>query len=100
MAALLGGFGASATLAQESLPELTELEALGATIGRVVIDVEDIFDTSKPEEDKRLYRWANNVHVNTRPSVVEDILLFAEGDLLTGQILAESERLLRDRRTS
>ena len=94
---LVGALCARATIAQE-LPSAGELEVQGATISTILIDVEDIFDTTRPEEDKRLYRWANNVHLNTRTSVIESILLFNEGDLLTEQILAESERLLRDQR--
>lgn len=86
------------TLAQD-LPGLSELEARGATIGRIDIDIDNVFDPdNNPDEDKKLYRWANKVHLTTRPSVVEDILLFHNGEPLSAQRIEESARLLRDRR--
>jgi outer membrane protein assembly factor BamA len=81
----------------QDLTSLSELEARGATIGKVYLDLENVFDLSDPAEDKRLYRWANKIHMTTRPGVVEDILLFEEGDPLSEQQVAESARLLRDR---
>ena len=71
------------------------LEERGATIRSISIVVDNVFDPSNPEEDKALYRWANRVHVRTRPSVIENILLFAEGDLFQGSVLEESARALR-----
>src|SRR5690606_1747409 len=76
---------------------LEELAARGATIGRIEIVVQNVFDTSNPEEAKRLYRWANKVHMTTRKSVIESVLLFDEGDRLEPRLLAESARLLRAR---
>ena len=66
-------------------------------IGTVNLQIDNVFDTTDPAEDKRLYRWANRVHRTTRPSVIEDILLFDVGDNLIEQQLAETARLLRDR---
>lgn len=94
---MLLGLVPAGALGQE-IPSLAELEARGATIGRINLDIEDVFDLSDPAEDKRLYRWANNVHIQTKDSVVEDILLFNEGETLVEQVLDESARLLRDRR--
>jgi hypothetical protein len=71
------------------------LEQSGATIRAIHITVDNIFDLSNPEEDKGLYRWANNVHVRTRPSVIESILLFRMGDKFVGRLLDESARTLR-----
>ena len=89
--------GAEALSAQQTAA-LEALELRGATIGAINIQIDNVFNTSDPAEDKRLYRWANNVHVTTRPSVVEDVLLFETGDPLSAQLIAESERLLRERR--
>ncbi len=86
------------TLSAQQTAALEALELRGATIGAINIQIDNVFNTSDPAEDKRLYRWANNVHVTTRPSVVEDVLLFESGDALSAQLIAESERLLRDRR--
>jgi outer membrane protein assembly factor BamA len=81
----------------QDLPALSELESRSATIGAVNIRIDDVFDTSDPAENKRLYRWANNVHIKTKPSVVEEILLFQDGEALVEQLLEESARLLRER---
>ena len=75
----------------------TRLEAAGATIRSIRIVVENVFDPNNPEEDKRLYRWANNVHVPTRESVIEDILLFRAGDPFVARVLDESARAIRAR---
>jgi len=67
----------------------------GALFGEVRIDNRDVFDTDVPAEDRRLYRVANDIHVKTRPAVVERRLLFESGDPYSLQVLQESERLLR-----
>ncbi len=74
-----------------------QLERAGTTIRAINITVDNIFDTSKPDEDKALYRWANKVHIRTRPSVIEDILLFQVGDAFVARLLDESGRTLRAR---
>jgi len=77
--------------------DVRALELGGALIGPVSIRIDNVFDPSNPEEDKPLYRWANRVHMRTRQSVVEDILLFETGDPLDARVLEESARLLRER---
>jgi outer membrane protein assembly factor BamA len=81
--------------ADADLPAAAELEAAGAIIGRIVIDRENVFDTSKPGENKSLFRLANRWHIITRASVIEQQLLFRTGDLFSQRLLEESERLLR-----
>ncbi|HEX7080662.1 MAG TPA: BamA/TamA family outer membrane protein [Gammaproteobacteria bacterium] len=76
---------------------LEELARRGARIGKIEIAVDNVFDTSNPDESKRLYRWANRVHVKTREDVIEDVLLFAPGDRFDPRLLEESARLLRSR---
>ena len=98
LAASLIGLLPAAAIEAQNLPSLSELEERGVTIGRVNVRIDNVFDTTDPAENKRLYRWANRVHLTTRPSVVEDVILFESGDALTEQILAESARLLRTRR--
>ena len=75
----------------------TALEKSGATIRRVNIVVDNVFDLSNPAENKRLYRWANRVHVRTRPGVIQSVLLFRAGDVFDGRLLDESARALRSR---
>lgn len=73
------------------------LEQAGATIRAINVTVDNVFDPSNPDEDKRLYRWANRVHISTRDNVVEDILLFRAGDAFVARLLDESARALRAR---
>ena len=80
----------------ESLPDDDELVAMGAVIGEIRLDRQQIFDTSQPEEDKALFRLANRLHPLTRPSVITSQLLFSSGDPYDPRLLAESERILRD----
>jgi outer membrane protein assembly factor BamA len=91
----------AAAQAQEApppVPSWLELEAAGAHIGQIRILNRDIFDTEDPKEDKRLFRWANSLHMQTRPGVIERALLFKSGDLLSVRQIEETERLLRSNR--
>lgn len=83
--------------AQPSALDPSELESRGTTIGNVNITVDNVFDPTNPDEDKPLYRWANRVHMRTRDSVVESVLLFEPGDTFDARLLEESARLLRSR---
>ena len=74
-----------------------QLQAAGATIRAIYFTVDNVFDPSNPDEDKKLYRWANSVHVLTRDSVIADILLIAPGDPFITRLLDESARALRAR---
>ena len=77
------------------LPSAAELEAAGAIIGRIIVERQNVFDTSKPGENKSLFRLANRWHIITRASVIEQQLLFRTGDAFSQRLLEESERLLR-----
>jgi hypothetical protein len=100
---VLGAFAAwfaaaaSAQPASAPIPLREVLEEAGATIRAINVIVENVFDPNNPDEDKKLYRWANNVHVLTRESVVLDILLIAPGDRFVARRLDESARALRAR---
>ena len=74
-----------------------DLERLGATIRAIHITVDNVFDLTNPEENKRLYRWANRVHIRTHESAIASVLLFQVGDRFSGQQLEESARTLRNR---
>ena len=78
------------------IPSGAELEAAGAVIGEIHVKVGDIFDPSLPSEDKWLYRTANKLHINTRPSVVRNQLLFKTGEPYVQRLVQETERILRD----
>jgi len=79
------------------LPTPQELEARGAIIGRIVVQPDEIFDTSIPGERAWLYRTANKLHIRTKPSIVRKQLLFKPGELFRVRIVEETERLLRAR---
>lgn len=78
------------------IPTAKELEEMGARVGEIVLLKENVFDPSKPEEDKWLYRLANQWHIVTRDSTIRQQLLFREGDRFSQRLLEESARILRD----
>ena len=79
----------------QPVPGFAELEAAGARFGEIRIVARDIFDTDDPAEDKLLFRWANALHIQTRPGVVKRSLLFKTGDPVSVRLIEETERLLR-----
>jgi hypothetical protein len=85
---------AAATEAAAALPSWAELEAAGAVFGQVRILNREIFDTADPLESYRLFQWANALHIQTRPGVIERTLLFKPGDRVSVRQLDETERLL------
>ena len=68
---------------------------MGAVIGEIFYDKQNVFDTTKPGENKSLFRLANRWHIMTRDSVIRNQLLFRPGDVFSKRLLEESERLLR-----
>lgn len=70
---------------------------VGKTIAAIRFRTLDVFDTTDPRENNKLYRFFNWLHIDTRPSVIEAQLLFRQGDPLEAERVAESERLLRTR---
>lgn len=76
-------------------PSDAELEAAGARIGSVVIRDMPIFDPANPHEKKAVYRFADQLHVDTRALVIERELLFRSGSLYSRRVLDETERNLR-----
>ncbi len=80
------------------LPSFAELEAAGARVGEVRVLNNNIFDTDDPKENKLLFRWANALHIRTRPGVIERALLFKTGDPVSVRLIDETERVLRSNR--
>ncbi|HET6629205.1 MAG TPA: hypothetical protein VFG91_05495 [Woeseiaceae bacterium] len=78
------------------IPTAGQLEEMGATIGKIVLLKENVFDLSNPKEDNWLYRLANHWHIVTRDAVIRQQLLFREGDPFSKRLLDESARLLRE----
>jgi hypothetical protein len=90
--------GLASEAAGGPLPSFAELEAAGATIGLVRVNVENIFDMADPREDNFVFRTVNFLHIPTRPGVVEKSLLFKSGQKLSVRLIDETERLLRTNR--
>ncbi len=98
LAAQLGfGQGSEAPSTETNPVSRADLERLGATIRAVHITVDNVFDLTNPEEDKKLYRWANRVHVRTHDNAIASVLLFHVGDSFSSRQLEESARALRNR---
>ena len=78
-----------------AVPSFAELEAAGAVIGEVRINAQNIFDLDDPKENNALFRLANLLHIQTRPSVIRRSVLFRSGERVSLRLIEESERVLR-----
>ena len=77
------------------VPDDAVMEAAGAVIGVIDIDIRDIFDENDPREASGLFRLADHLHIRTKRSAILAQLLFASGDRYSAHKLAETERALR-----
>ncbi len=80
------------------VPADATLEAEGARIGEIQFKALELFDIGGRDEDSKLFRLANRLHIRTRDATIADQLLFAEGDLYEASATAESARILRSTR--
>lgn len=76
-------------------PDDATLVAAGARIGQIRVRVNDVFDLGNPKENKRVFRLVNRIHIDTKPQVVRNLLLFRTGDRFDRRLLEETERFLR-----
>jgi hypothetical protein len=79
----------------ESLPPDAQLEASGARIGDIQIQIKEIFDLDDPKQNNWLFRAADHLHVRTRESAIRAQLLFRSGDPYSRRVLDETARNLR-----
>ncbi|MDR3683815.1 MAG: BamA/TamA family outer membrane protein [Geothrix sp.] len=87
-----------ALLAKAAVPSAKPwkaLEARKASIGKIEVEVGDVFDLAKPEENTWIGRTADRLHASTKEIVIRRLLLFAEGEPVRERIIYETERLLR-----
>ena len=91
---LITGIAASPIQANE-LPSLADLEAQKAVIGKIELRRENVFDLTEPEENKRVFRLANRLHIVTREGTILKQLLIESGEPLSKQSTDETERILR-----
>ena len=80
---------------ENSVPTFAQLESAGAVIREIRINPQNIFNLDDSDENNWLFRLANRLHIGTRPSVIEKILLFKSGERVSIQKIEETERLLR-----
>jgi outer membrane protein assembly factor BamA len=73
-----------------------ELEQRGAHIGNIEIEVDDVFENGTHLAAP--YRVANNLHISTHESTVQQQLLFHRGDVYDRRVLDETARMLRAQR--
>lgn len=71
------------------------LEARKAAIGKIEVEVGDVFDLAKPDENTWIGRTANHLHATSREVIFRRILLFSVGDPVRERRIYETERLLR-----
>ena len=88
----------SSTTLSTGLLTLNTLEQSGARVGKIEVINDNIFDIDDPSENRTLYRWANALHITTKPAVISAQLLFQPGDDFSEQTIKETERLLRSNR--
>jgi outer membrane translocation and assembly module TamA len=81
--------------APQPVPSDAELERMGALVGHIEIDNENIFDLSNPEDNNWLFRLADRLHPVTRQRTISDQLLFHTGERYSRHLLDESARILR-----
>lgn len=77
------------------VPDPSTLRALGARIGQILFEPQDIFDERKPGERTLVFRTVNRLHVRTRPAALAAQLLFKSGDPYSPRLLDENARNLR-----
>ncbi len=63
-------------------------------IGKITIETLDVY-SSREAERGSFYRLADRLHIETRRPVIEQFLLFREGDVYQPERLQETERNLR-----
>jgi len=89
---------ARASDAAAPIPSFKDLEALGARVGTIRIDAQNVFDLTDPREGNSFFRTVNMLHIGTRPSVIAQSLLFKTGEPVSVQKIEETERILRTKR--
>jgi outer membrane protein assembly factor BamA len=88
--------GAGGTTADVPAPQV--LDATSARVRSIDIEIDNVFDTSLPEESAWLYRSGNRLHLLTQEDTIRSQLLFREQEPFSLQKVQETERLLRNQR--
>ena len=70
----------------------TDSEIDGLFIGKIVYNVDNIFNSTKQKENKKFHRYSNKLHIKTKQRIIARELLFKEGDKLNLRLLQETKR--------
>jgi hypothetical protein len=76
-------------------PTWEDLQAEGAKIAAIRIEVHPVFDLSDPHQDNWIGHLANALHVDTHESVIRHELTIHAGDAVDARRVHEAERDLR-----
>lgn len=71
------------------------LEPQALRIGKISLNVNDVFNDRNENENQWIHRFANRAHIQSRESLIRAQLLFATGDVFDAELLAETARNLR-----
>ena len=80
-------------------PTWEELEAKGAKLAAIRIEIEPVFDLSDPAQDNWIGRLGNALHIDTHESVIRHELTIHPGDPVDARRIHELERDLRSFRS-
>ena len=80
------------------IPDDATLERSGARIGEIRFKALQLFDIGGRDQDSKLFRLGNRLHIRTRDATIADQLLFKAGDLYSASAVTESARILRSTR--
>lgn len=90
-----GAVGCASPEPAESSLDQPYADFSGKVIAQVRFNQIDVFDPDDPVEGQNLYQFFNRLRVNTRQTVIAQRLLFAVGDKVDSEQIAETERILR-----
>ena len=76
-------------------PSWEALEARGARIAGIRIEIHPVFDLSDPHQDNWIGHLGNALHINTHESVIRHELTIHAGDVVDARRIHEAERDLR-----
>ena len=82
--------------AMTRLPDDAQLQRWRAVIGRIDVEIDDVFETGHALAAP--YRLANALHISTKQQTIVNQLLFHSGEPYSRHALDETARLLRDQR--
>jgi len=83
---------------KESRDDDSPFEVLqGKTIRNIRVQQINVFNENDPDENNRIYRLLNKLHITTREKVIRSQLLFKSGDKVNYKNLEETARNLRTR---